>query len=70
VRRSANYTLVWNGLDYSALVIPVTRVDQQLDVKKDPHKFFSREDEINYELCTLSVILGIHAQVPNDDIPR
>ncbi|RDB19727.1 Acetamidase [Hypsizygus marmoreus] len=46
---SANYTLVWNVLDYPALVIPVSRVDQELDTKQPAHKFLSEDDKANYE---------------------
>ncbi|KAJ7293099.1 general amidase [Mycena rebaudengoi] len=46
---SAQYTMAWNLLDYAALVIPVSKVDQELDVKRPPHKFRTREDQVNYE---------------------
>jgi amidase len=50
--RNADYTMIWNALDYVALTIPVTKVDQVLDVKKPPHKFLSNDDQKNYEFCT------------------
>src|SRR5271154_1195527 len=51
--RSVDYTMIWNCLDYTALTIPVCRVDESLDVKRPPHQFYSNEDKTNYELCTL-----------------
>ncbi|TFK53544.1 general amidase [Heliocybe sulcata] len=48
--RSAAYTTVWNGLDYTALVIPVSKVDETMDAKVPPHQFLSKEDEVNYHL--------------------
>lgn len=45
------YTMVWNVLDYPALVIPVSRVDPALDVKKPAHEFLSDLDKSIYELC-------------------
>ncbi|KAG6844210.1 hypothetical protein H0H87_008879 [Tephrocybe sp. NHM501043] len=47
---TAAYTIVWNVLDYPALVIPVSRVDQALDVKKPAHEFLSDLDKSVYEL--------------------
>ncbi|KAG6880002.1 hypothetical protein C0992_008209 [Termitomyces sp. T32_za158] len=44
------YTMVWNVLDYPALVIPVSRVDPALDVKKPAHEFLSDSDKSIYEL--------------------
>lgn len=50
--RSADYTTVWNLLDYSALVIPVSKADETVDAKKPPHQFYGERDETNYKLCT------------------
>ncbi|KZT29148.1 general amidase [Neolentinus lepideus HHB14362 ss-1] len=47
---SSAYTTVWNGLDYTALVIPVSRVDENVDVKLPPHQFLSKDDEDNYNM--------------------
>ncbi|KAF5384166.1 hypothetical protein D9615_003363 [Tricholomella constricta] len=47
---SAHYTMIFNTLDYPALVIPVSKVDQVLDQKKPVHEFLSKEDQANYEL--------------------
>ncbi|KAG5727449.1 Acetamidase [Termitomyces sp. T112] len=47
------YTMVWNVLDYPALVIPVSRVDPTVDVKKPAHEFLSDSDKSVYELYDL-----------------
>ncbi|KAF8898954.1 general amidase [Infundibulicybe gibba] len=47
--KSANYTMVWNLLDYTALTIPVAKVDPTLDGKRPPHKFHNKIDRANYE---------------------
>jgi len=57
--RSADYTTVWNGLDYPGLIIPVTTVDPTLDKVKPPHKFLSPEDEEAYKLCTWLFLIAI-----------
>ncbi|KAJ6621105.1 general amidase [Mycena sp. CBHHK59/15] len=49
LNNSAQYTMSWNLLDYPALVIPVSKVDQALDVKQPAHTFLSTEDRVNYE---------------------
>ncbi|KAG6840840.1 hypothetical protein C0991_003787 [Blastosporella zonata] len=48
---TAAYTLVWNVLDYPALVIPVSKVDQTLDAQRAPHDFLSDMDKLVHELC-------------------
>ncbi|KAI0260490.1 general amidase [Gloeopeniophorella convolvens] len=48
--RSAEYTLIWNALDYPACVFPVTRVDPALDQRKPAHTFLSEVDQKIYEL--------------------
>lgn len=48
---SAEYTLVWNALDYPACVFPVTEVDPVLDQPKPAHQFLSKADQWVYELC-------------------
>ena len=50
---NANYTSVWNGLDYPACVIPVTQVDPVLDVPQTRSKFISDADRENHDLCEL-----------------
>lgn len=48
---SACYVQNWNALDYPALVIPVSTVDQEKDAKSKlvRHKFLSDFDKENYE---------------------
>jgi len=55
--RSADYTMIWNALDYPALSLPVSRVDATLDMKKPAHTFYNNIDKANYELCLSSVSL-------------
>ncbi|KAG5636313.1 hypothetical protein H0H81_008427 [Sphagnurus paluster] len=45
-----NYTMVFNALDYPALVIPVCKVDPDVDVKKPAHAFLNKKDQSTYEL--------------------
>ncbi|KAI9511286.1 general amidase [Russula earlei] len=47
---NAEYTSVWNALDYPACVFPVTKVDPLLDQPKPAHRFLSEEDQAVYEL--------------------
>ncbi|EPQ57091.1 amidase [Gloeophyllum trabeum ATCC 11539] len=47
---NCGFTMVWNLLDYAALVIPVSKLDEKVDVKQPPHKFLSKEDENVYNL--------------------
>jgi hypothetical protein len=42
---------MWNALNYPAMVIPVTRVSQELDVKQPPHEFLHERDRKNYDWC-------------------
>ena len=52
INRSAQYTIVWNVLDYPSLVIPTgSHVDESLDVKKPALQFYNDLDKANYELC-------------------
>jgi hypothetical protein len=48
---SAEYTLIWNALDYPACVFPVTTVNPILDQPKPAHEFLSKLDRNVYELC-------------------
>ncbi|KAF8801241.1 amidase [Phlegmacium glaucopus] len=49
--KSAQYTMVWNALDYAALIIPTgSHVDESVDIKKPPHQFYNDMDKANYEL--------------------
>lgn len=57
--RSSIYTIPWNSMDYPALVIPVTRVDPELDVKIARQEFLSDEDVHIDGLCSCSVLLPL-----------
>src|ERR1700722_911199 len=57
VCRFTDYTVIWNMLDYPALVIPVSKVDQTIDIKRPPHAFYGVEDKCNYELCQCYLFL-------------
>lgn len=47
--------MIWNALDYTALVIPTgLSVDPLLDAKKPAHEFFTDLDKANHEFCQLS----------------
>ncbi|KAI6162232.1 general amidase [Pisolithus thermaeus] len=48
--RSYGYTVVWNVLDYTASVFPVTSVDPHQDTKLPPHEFIDAFDQEIYEL--------------------
>ncbi|KIJ25609.1 hypothetical protein M422DRAFT_55911 [Sphaerobolus stellatus SS14] len=50
---SADYTMMWNALDYPSLAFPVTTVDPKLDKVKPPHQFLSEDDEAAYALFIL-----------------
>ena len=44
---------MWNGLDYTALVLPTgLSVDPVLDAKKPAHAFYNDLDKTNYDFCT------------------
>ncbi|KAJ6575357.1 general amidase [Mycena capillaripes] len=49
LNRNAQYTMSWNLLDCPSLVIPVSKVDQSLDVKQPRDKFYTTDDRENYE---------------------
>ncbi|KAK0500608.1 general amidase [Armillaria luteobubalina] len=49
LNRVTDYTRIWNVLDYTALVLPVSKVDGFLDAKKPPHRFYSERDRKNYD---------------------
>ncbi|KAJ7446418.1 general amidase [Mycena galericulata] len=54
LNKTAQYTMSWNLLDYPALVIPVSKVDQELDAKQPRDWFYTDEDREIYERCTCS----------------
>ena len=51
--RYANYTIVWNALDYTASIFPVATVDLAIDVKQLRKNFIDDFDRAVYEMCTL-----------------
>ena len=51
IDRTGQYTMVWNVLDYSTLVIPVSKVDSSIDLAKAPHVFYNEDDKTNYDIC-------------------
>ncbi|KAH0838330.1 general amidase [Lanmaoa asiatica] len=48
--RYANYTTVWNALDYTASIFPVTTVDPIVDVKQPRESFTGALDQAIYEM--------------------
>ncbi|KAK2460815.1 hypothetical protein APHAL10511_007285 [Amanita phalloides] len=44
------YTVMWNALDYPALVIPVTRTDLRVDIKRAPPALFGESDKQIHDL--------------------
>ena len=50
-RRDDFYTALWNYLDCTAAVFPVTAVDKARDAPAPPHAFRNAEDEAIYNLC-------------------
>jgi len=58
LNKSANYTTVWNLLDYTALTIPVAKVSQTLDAKTPAHQFLNDMDRMNFELYDPSVFVN------------
>jgi amidase len=44
--------MIWNALDYTALVLPTgLSVDPVLDAKKPAHTFYNSLDKANYNFC-------------------
>lgn len=68
---SAEYTAVWNALDYVACVFPVTKVDPVLDAKRPPHQFLNAMDKMNYEFCMIIFLLSSNSELtPYQTIPK
>ncbi|THV07614.1 general amidase [Dendrothele bispora CBS 962.96] len=49
MNKNGNYTMVWNLLDYAALVIPVSKVDQVVDARRPRHEFYNDTDRMHWE---------------------
>ncbi|KAG9076582.1 hypothetical protein FRC06_009428 [Ceratobasidium sp. 370] len=47
---SAFYTSLWNAVDYTVGLLPVTVVDPELDKSVPPHDFYSDEDRDTYHM--------------------
>ncbi|TFK57269.1 general amidase [Heliocybe sulcata] len=56
--RSAVYTMVWNALDYPALVLPVTEVDPSVDIVKTQERLFGPQDESLYKMYDPEIFKG------------
>jgi len=63
LNRDAAYTMMWNALDYASCVVPVTKVDQTVDVKQPPHEFLSPEDQNTYEFYDPATFLNAPVSV-------
>ena len=50
------YTSQWNLLDYSALIFPVTKVDQQKDLKDTSYEPRNDKDAYNHNLCKFCLV--------------
>jgi amidase len=46
------YTAQWNVLDYPGLVVPVSKVDVEMDKKDETYEARNERDKWNHELCT------------------
>lgn len=57
VERNPVYTVIWNILDYTATVIPVSKVDPVLDPKQSRDSFYSDMDRQIWETCELVTLL-------------
>lgn len=66
--RSSVYTIIWNTMDYPALIIPVTTVDPDVDVKHTRESFCSEDDEIVHKMydpeCFKGLPVGIQLVGP------
>ncbi|KAJ7897097.1 general amidase [Mycena olivaceomarginata] len=49
LNKHGQYTMPVNLLDYPAMIIPVSKVDQELDVKQPREDFYTADDRENYE---------------------
>jgi hypothetical protein len=63
--RSADYTIVWNALDYPASIFPVTAVDPVLDVKESRASFVDDFDQKIHEMCTSVASTAIESSFLN-----
>lgn len=47
---------MWNALDYTASIFPVTTVDPALDGKQPRESFIDAFDQAVYEMCMLLLL--------------
>ncbi|KAL5640484.1 hypothetical protein ACGC1H_007661 [Rhizoctonia solani] len=52
------YTSLWNGVDYTVGVVPVTFVDPKVDKPVPPHEFYSDDDREIYHMYDPEVFKG------------
>ena len=57
--RCAHYTMLWNALDYTASVFPVTTVDPAIDVKQPRENFIDDFDRAIYEMCMSRLLRSV-----------
>ncbi|KAI0669931.1 general amidase [Trametes maxima] len=57
--RSSIYTIIWNTMDYPALIIPVTKVDPEVDVKPTREDFWSEEDKRVHGMYNPDIYKGV-----------
>ncbi|EIW64700.1 general amidase [Trametes versicolor FP-101664 SS1] len=57
--RSSIYTVIWNALDCPSLIIPVTKVDPQVDVAPTREEFWSSEDKLIHGLYDPELYNGL-----------
>ena len=53
---SATYTLLWNFLDYPAVIVPTGRVQERDIVDSISHATHGKRDEQNYRMCECSEV--------------
>ncbi|EXJ86998.1 hypothetical protein A1O3_03955 [Capronia epimyces CBS 606.96] len=59
----AGYTMILNGLDYTAITIPVTNIDAKIDRVDDEYKPISDKDKIVHEDYDPKIYDGAHVAV-------
>ncbi|KAI0374200.1 general amidase [Pilatotrama ljubarskyi] len=57
--RSSIYTVIWNTMDAPGLVIPVTNVDPEIDLKHSREEFWSEEDRIVHDMYDPEIYKGV-----------
>lgn len=57
------YSIFVNGLDYTTVTIPVTRVDKNIDRYDDGYTPIGKEDQENYDAWDADIFDGAHVSV-------